>query len=518
MSRRRCAAISGAMAAIGLVLTITEGLVLPVQANWQPSLPLTATGTESVTGLNHTPMVYDAAGGLHMVWAERDTPGQNFQIYARHRPWAEWSAAELVVPYPDPQPGSLLGAKYPSLAAVGDSLYMTWHDYRIGGIYNAEIYVRAGAREGGWSDELRITTTANTANPGDNGLVPTVAVTGGVVHIVWYDFRWAPTMADLFHARREPAGWVTALGDTTDINLSQGVSAGWDAGPPAVAAGAAGVVHVAWADQRLGESRLRHARFVPGAGWTTPETVAESGNPVEAPTGALTADGTLHLVWVETVAGGKALVTRSRSPVGVWAMPLILTDPAQLAAEPSLLADAAGDLHLVWQDAREGLVNREIFHRRRSAGMAWDTSGATDERISVAPGRADHPSIAADLAGNLAVLWRDQRSGVAELWLREFRPAGPIAVHLDPAREGSPGPAGLPLVRGPNPFHGVLQLAGPAREPVAIISILGRQVTTLSPAARHWDGRTARGERAAAGVYLLRGLRSGRLARVVLLP
>jgi len=115
-------------------------------------------------------------------------------------------------------------------------------------------------------------------------------------------------------------------------------------------------------------------------------------------------------------------------------------------------------------------------------------------------------------------MWRDQRSGVGELWLREFRPAGPIAVELEPAPGGSSGLAERPLVQGPNPFHGVLQLAGPAREPVAVISIMGRRVATLPAVAEHWDGRTTRGERAAAGIYLLHGLRSGRLARVVLLP
>lgn len=517
----RLAARFAALAAL-LVAASLGLLSAAAGASWLEAVPLTATGTDSQTGLNHTPLVYDRDGGLHVVWAEQDTPEFNYQIYARHRAWATWGAAELVVPYLDLHPGSELGAKYPSLMARGDSLFMAWHDYRVGGIRNSEIFFEAYDVAGGvWGAALRLTTTLNTSNPGDNGLVPTVVDAGGADHVLWYDYRWLPETSDVFGARRTASGWVTALGDSADVDVSRGAAAGWCAGAPAVAGDPAGRVHAVWADHRQGVDRIRHALYEPAGGWSPAVSVTEPGEPVSAPTVALAADGWLHAVWVEQVAPGRALVTRSRAPGGVWTPPTVLTDPADLAGDPCLIADPTGDLHLVWQDARQGLLDRQIFYRRRAAGTAWETGGASDVQLSDAAGRSERPSIVADERGNLAVVWRDQRSGVYEIWLREFRPAGPIAV-ADPAggEPGAAGPAvmGPPLVRGPNPSRAGVRLAAPLEERLGVWDVAGRRVTVLPPGTLAWDGRASDGRRLGAGVYLLRAARSGRQARVVLLP
>lgn len=499
------------LASIVSLLAVMAG---SAPAAWLPPEPVTESGVMSETGLNHAPLVYDRHGGLHVAWAEQDSPGLNYQIYMRHRAWATWTEAELIVPYPDPFPGPDLGAKYPSLAVAGDSLFMVWHDYRHAGIWNAEIYFRSGDLEGQWGDELRLTTTANSTNPGDNGLVPTIVTADGVPHVLWYDYRWEPETADIFHAYRPAGGWVTALGDSSDVNVSQGVTEGRDSGPPAVAAAPDGVVHAVWDDHRGGEDRIRYARFVPGSGWGSPETIAAPGVPVEAPTVALAPDGRLHVVWVASIAAGKALVTRTREPAGDWGSPIELSDPGWLAGDPCMIAESTGDLHLVWQDAREGLLNREIFYRRRDAGGTWDVSGAADVCLSEAGGRSDRPSIVADDRGNLAVLWRDQRTFPAELWLREFRPTGPIAVELEFMQPVAP----VLRVIGPNPFRHSVRIDVGSNEMIRVVSPTGRLVTELPAGARTWDGRVESGARASAGVYWLVDPASGQRARVVLLP
>lgn len=488
------------------------------RADWLDEVQITATATDSETGLNHTPLAYDAQGGLTVVWAERDTPQQNYQIYHRRRPGATFQPPVLLVPYPDPQPGSLLGAKYPSLAALGeDSLIVTWHDYRHDGIRNAEIYARTLALGGGFAPELRLTKTLNTENPGDNGYVPTVAVAAnGVVHVSWYDFRWDPNRADIFHKRRGASGWITALGDSADINVSRGVAQGFDSGAPALVAGPApGVMHAVWADRGQGLARIRHARFDPGSGaWLPPATAATPGASLEAPTAAVAPDGTLHIVWVDGRHPAHTLYTRSLPEGGVWGAELRLTDTQVEAGDPCLAATADGALHLVWQDARVTLQNREVFYRRRPPGGAWDVSGAADVRLSEAADRSDRPSIAADATLNVAVVWRDRRSGANDLYLREFRPAGPIAVAEALPIEGLMSP----LVRGPNPWRSILALAGPPGEVVRVFDLQGRAIGQLAPPALAWDGRDAGGRAVPPGIYFLRGSASGRVAQVVRLP
>ncbi len=500
--------------ALALLVMIPSGSALGI---WLDEVPIVVTPTDSETGLNHTPLTYDGENGLSVFWAERDTPNQNYQIYMRRRAGATFDPPVLLVPYPDPQPGSLLGAKYPSVAALGsDSLIVVWHDYRHGGIENSEIYAKSIALDGGAAGELRLTTTTNTGNPGDNGYVPTVVLASdGVVHVAWYDFRWDPNRADIFHKRRTASAWITALGDSADINVSRGVTEGFDSGAPAfVASPGEGVVHAVWADRGAGRQRIRHARYQPASGWSAPETVAEPGASVEAPTAAIDPAGVLHVVWVDGRHAAHTLYTRSMTSGGVWGSELLLTDPAVDSGDPCLVATVDRALHLVWQDARVSLQNREVFYRWRSPGGAWDTSGASDVRLSNANDRSDLPSIAADAALNLAVLWRDRRSGANDLYLREFRPAGPIAIEEEPALMSN----GSPLVRGPNPWRANVELAGPPGERVWIVDGAGRTVARLDPGALHWDGRDAMGRPVHSGVYFLRGVASGRVARVVRIP
>ncbi len=491
---------------LGAALVVLTGVAA---AEWLAPVPLSDSGVDSEFGLNHSPVVYDAEGGLHVAWADRDTPAQSYQIYARHRRWATWSSAELVVPYDDPFPDALLGAKYPSLGAAGDSLFMAWHDYRHGGIANAEIYARAYARAtGAWQGEWRVTTTRNQANPGDNGLVPTLLATGDQLDLIWFDFRWDPNRADLFSAHRSAAGWVTALGDSADIVVAGAVTAGFDARYPALARAADGTVHAVWAESGPLASRLRHARRQNGA-WLPPHTVVQGTSGLSAPTVAVDPAGTVHMVWRTAVPGGATLRTVEWDGF-TYTEPTDLVEPGAFPDEPCLAAAPDGTLHLVWHDARLGLVNREVWYRSRPPAGAWPVAG--DRNISEAEGRSDRPTVVADAFGHHAVVWRDDRSGVREIWLREFRGDGRIGV-ATPSAHVAPR-----LVVAPNPARGRVVVAGAGAEWVEVYDARGACVYRLAPGERVWTGARVDGRRLAAGAYLFQARPSGRTAKVVYVP
>ncbi|HWN80475.1 MAG TPA: hypothetical protein VNM87_00120, partial [Candidatus Udaeobacter sp.] len=234
---------------------------------------------------------------------------------------------------------------------------------------------------------------------------------------------------------------------------------------------------------------------------------------LEAPSAAVDTSGVLHVVWVDARAGNRALWVRSQPPGGAFGAELRLTDPAADAGDPALIATADGALHLTWQDARISATNREIFYRRRASGIPWDVSGLADVRLSTASGLSDRPSIVADESSppNLAVLWRDRRSGVSEVVLREFRPGGPIGI----AELSAPGIPGPWLVLGPNPGSGVQAFRAPATESIEIRNAAGRLVQLLAAGTRGWNGVDAEGHPVAAGVYFLRGTATSRTERVV---
>jgi hypothetical protein len=86
-------------------------------------------------------------------------------------------------------------SRYPSLAASGTRVHTVWHDHRDG---NEEIYYKHST-DGGvtWGSDVRLTYDTSYSD------LPTVAVGGAVVHVVWYDGRSGNP--EIFY-KRNPTG------------------------------------------------------------------------------------------------------------------------------------------------------------------------------------------------------------------------------------------------------------------------------------------------------------------------
>ncbi|MCA9752784.1 MAG: hypothetical protein KC591_11380, partial [Gemmatimonadetes bacterium] len=207
--------------------------------------------------------------------------------------------------------------------------------------------------------------------------------------------------------------------------------------------------------------------------------------------------------------GGRALFTRTRTAAGSWSAESRLTRPADGADEPALTADpATGSLHLVWSDGRISLLNREIFHREKTSAAAWDTTYAADDRISNASGASTRPSVAVS-GGQVAVLWKDSRTGQNDIWVR-VRPAEAVDV---------PAPNGPALLGvSPNPARGPIRVLTPTGGAVHVFDVSGRTIARVPIAGRvgTWNLRDASGRRVPGGVYFLRTA-DGTSARVTVL-
>lgn len=486
---------------------------------WGPETNLSATPTDSETGLSHRSVERTPDGAFHVVWAERDTPNLTYRVWTRRLEGATWMPGERLVDYlpTDPGgPGDDLGAKYPALAAGADgTLHLFWHDYRIAGILNAEIFTKARPPGGPWDPDrgadVRLTTTDHPGNPGDNGYVPVpVAAADGAVHVVWYDFRFDPTAAEILAKTRPPGGaWDLTPGDGADDRITEDTAHSELAD---ATADADGHLLCVWRSVE-GGARVRFARRDAGTGaWSAPAPVDGNGTVAGAPCVAVDAAGRAHVIWPDSRDGGRALWTRVRDASGTWGPEARLTRPAEGADNPSLDAAEDGTLHLVWDDGRVSLFNREVFHRERAPGAAWDTTGAADVRLSNAGGASVRPSVRA-AGGTVVVTWRDERDGNREIYARRRAPAA-TAVAV-------PGPQGARLSVAPNPARGPVRIVrdavGPDSPPVQVLDASGRLVRTLRGGeVLAWDRRDGAGRPVAAGTYFVRDA-SGGTARVVIL-
>jgi hypothetical protein len=122
----------------------------------------------------------------------------------------------------------------PSLAVSSPTVHVVWHDYRDG---NWEIYYKRSPNGGiSWETDTRMTDAIGDSD------YPSVAVSGSVVHVVWYDSR--DGNYEIYY-KRSTDGGINWEADTRLTNYDG------ESDHPSVAVSGS-VVHVVWRDKRDG--------------------------------------------------------------------------------------------------------------------------------------------------------------------------------------------------------------------------------------------------------------------------
>jgi hypothetical protein len=178
---------------------------------------------------------------VHIVWEHRNTtfnsPGELY--YTR-----SINGGKDFLPH---QPLTQENSHRPSIAVEGKVVHVVWYDLRDG---NSEIYYKRSV-DGGvtWKDDVRLTY--------DNAYSwkPSIAVEGGVVHVVWHD--WRDGNWEIYYKRSVDGGvrWEDDGRLTEDDNV---VSTN-----PSIAVEGK-VVHVVWVDYRDRNSEIYYKRSVDG--------------------------------------------------------------------------------------------------------------------------------------------------------------------------------------------------------------------------------------------------------------
>ncbi len=124
-----------------------------------------------------------------------------------------------------------------------------------------------------------------------------------------------------------------------------------------------------------------------------------------------------------SACGSEALAPRAQSLPTVWEPDRRLTrthtvSETSINFARSLAADEAGRVHLVWREEQDG--NPEIYYKRSpDGGVSWSPA----IRLTNASGRSQNPSIA--LSGDTVVVaWWDERTGVHQIWYKQSYDSG----------------------------------------------------------------------------------------------
>jgi hypothetical protein len=198
------------------------------------------------------------------------------------------------------------------------------------------------------------------------------AAPDGAVLLVW-EFRDAGREPDILFSRRDPGpegGW---LADPLRLNMDPpGAARSLE---PRIAVGRGATVHVAWQDARDGKDDVLVRRSTDGGGSWEAEIRVDGDGP-----------------------------------------------GASLSSMPALAADGRGRVYVAWEDQRNG--DRDIYLARSTDGGRTFWPEVRVDADEPGAGVSYHPDLLCWDDGTVLVFWRDERDGLADVYLRRSTDGG----------------------------------------------------------------------------------------------
>ncbi|MCA9973267.1 MAG: PD40 domain-containing protein [Anaerolineales bacterium] len=300
---------------------------------------------------------FDDAGNLHVVWQEG--MGVDADIFYTYRsPAGVWSAPVNISPDPT--------SRYhePRLLVRGDVVHVTFRGFTGTSPFNDDLYYTYRASNGTWSTPYRVNGSI------DSGAYQFTVSANGDAHFLWrHNDYWI-----LYYTRRASSGvWDPPYELTPSPNGDGPVD--W----PNLVADANSNVYLVWNYHSVysgGWARIEFASRSAAGTWTRyAPVVSSSADEFSLLKLLIDDDNRLHLLWHDEIppagAPDENILYYATYSNGGWSSPLRLGAPL-VAFEGSveLESDAAGELHLLFQDVSSAGAS-SIVYRKRLANGAW---------------------------------------------------------------------------------------------------------------------------------------------------
>jgi hypothetical protein len=199
---------------------------------------------------------------------------------------------------------------------------------------------------------------------------------------------------------------------------------------PSIAVADNSTAWAVWQSYSSGADEVRLSKH--DSGWRTFTSVPGGSGDVWRPQVALDGERRPWVVWSQQSGGNFDLYARALDPkADAWQELIRLSTDPEPDIDHHLIADAKGNLWVVWQGFRGG--NSDIFLRHYD-GTRW----SPEIPVTTHPANDWEPRIAVDDRGRAAIVWDTYRNGSYDVYMRTFEGGklGPeIAVAATPRFE-----------------------------------------------------------------------------------
>lgn len=372
---------------------------------WEPDVRLTNAPGVSYPSYNNARNIAVSGDTVHTVWFD-NRGGKYYAIYYKRSTdgGINWGADLALTD------GIVTGALYPSIAVAGNIVHVVWHSELDNGY---EICYKR-SEDGGitWTTDIRLTNV-----PLFSGY-PSLAVSGNIVHLTWYDER--DGNYEIYYKRSTDGG----LTWETDTRLTNNPGYSWSSS--IVTSG--DLVHLVWFNNLSGNEEIFYKRSIDG-GSTWEEEIRLSNNPAYSDNTSVAVSGNeVHVVWQDNRDGNYEIYYRRSTDGGLnWEPEARLTFFAGNSYNPSIVSYGL-NLHCVWYDSRDG--NYEIYYKRSTdCGTTWED----DLRLTDDPASSAFPFMAVQ-DSIVHVIWQDDRDGNPEIYYKRNLNGNPVTSIPDPSK------------------------------------------------------------------------------------
>ena len=262
-------------------------------------------------------------------------------------------------------------------------------------------------------DDFLVNDDAGSADQ----FVPSISMDpAGNFVVVWYDFRNANW--DIYFQRYNDAG--TVLGVNTKVNDD---SASASQEHPSISTDAAGNFVIVWDDNRNNNYDIYFQRHTStGAALGVNTKVNDDVDSIKQwnPSISMDAAGNFVIVWMDESDIYYQRYTSTGTALGVNTK---VNDDAGNAEQvsPSISMDVAGNFVIVWHDFRN--ANWDIYFQRfTSTGTTLGVNTKVNDDAST--DFQIYPTISMDVTGNFIVVWQDFRNVNWDIYFQRFTSTG----------------------------------------------------------------------------------------------